>query len=206
MTSPVPKRFGDADPRERWQRRLQVIAWLATLLPILAFAFLTWQSIDLARENEARRMEIAKQGDVKAQLESEIAELTKQKETLSQEKEHYRSLADVKVVYYRRQNTPLVESALKGLGLNLELREGIRTIDKEADTLAYGPEVSQADCKAVATALIRAGFPIRRIAPAQTVREARLLQIYASGRTDPNAPLYTPERIERADVCSSAAR
>jgi len=191
------------------RRRAGLAAWGSVGLAAIVLAVLIGAGYyQLAQVRSARKTA----ADEVKTLETRAAALTIQVETLQREskrleddKQHYRALAGVKVVFYRAEDSDVIHSAFAKLGLDVELRAGVKTISKRADTLAFGPEVSESDCKAVAAALVTAGFPIRRIAPAQRITEARLLQIYASGKTQIDAPLYTVDRLKHEPVCRSGS-
>ena len=52
---------GAADPErfDRRQKRLLVVAWAATLLPLFAFAYLTWQSVALKGQVDSAKASVA---------------------------------------------------------------------------------------------------------------------------------------------------
>jgi cell division protein FtsB len=189
------------------RRRAGLAAWGSVGLAALVLAILIGLGYSqLAKVRQAADKEAARVTNLqklRATLEAQIASLQDDSKRLTEEKQHYRTLAGVKVVFYRAEDSDVIRSAFAKLGLDVELRAGVKTISKRADTLAFGPEVSESDCKAVAAALVTAGFPIRRIAPAQRITEARLLQIYASAKTQIDAPLYTVDRLQHEPVCRS---
>lgn len=182
----------------RRRRKAGAVAWGSVGLAALVMAVLIVTSYRHLREvRRAADGEAARVTDLQKQREALQGEIA----ALREEKQHYRTLAGVKVVFYRPEDSQLVQAAFDKLGLKVELRPGVKKIWKRADTLAYGPQVSEADCKAVAAALVTAGFPLRRIAPATKIKDARLLQIYASVQTDSTAPTFTLDRLKQEAVC-----
>jgi hypothetical protein len=191
-------------------RRLQVATWASILVPLMLFVYLTQQSVAVRRERDqvsvqVRELTQKRQAliDDQGRLREQIASLTRQKQELTADKSHYRTLAGIRVVFYREEDRTVIQSGLATLGLEAELRPNVQTIPQAANTLAFGPDVSVSDCKAVAVALVEAGFPLRRITPAAKIRDARLLQVYASAQTRTSAPVYTADRIQRERVCGA---
>ncbi|MEO8659010.1 MAG: hypothetical protein ABI693_11095 [Bryobacteraceae bacterium] len=191
------------------RRRAGLAAWGSVGLAALVLAVLIAVGYhQLAQVQKAKKTaadELQKLASQAAILNTQIKSLQLESKRLEDDKQHYRTLAGVKVVFYRAEDSDVIRSAFAKLGLDVELRAGVKTISKRADTLAFGPEVSESDCKAVAAALVTAGFPLRRIAPAEKITEARLLQIYASAKTLVGAPLYTVDRLQHEPVCRSGS-
>jgi cell division protein FtsB len=212
-----------ADPArfDRRQRFLLIIAWAATLLPLVAFAYLTWQSVELKREvDEARRdlttvqeniggahTELKKLEVARGQLEAQIAQLTRELDAQRTATQHYRDYAGIRIRFYRESDRAIVEQALVNLGFKIDSRLGqSKLIDLAPNTIAYGTDVAAQDLRDIAIALVKAGFPLKRIAPAQKQPDPKLIQIYASVESERQCGLLSIEDIRAGRTCGDIAR
>ena len=197
------------DPIERRQRRLFVIAWSATLLPLVPFAYLTWQSYLLNRDvetaqarldsarNELQTVEEQKRKATEA-LEQTTARLTVQQNVARE----YRRISNVKVRFYRESDRAVVEQALMQIGFTVDASLGQSTlINRQPNTIAYGKLVPLDDLWELAAELVKAGFPLKRIAPAIRQPDPQLIQIYASVESDQKCGLLSVEAIEMGKTC-----
>src|SRR5262245_54159491 len=96
---------------DRRQRRLIFIAWGATLLPLIPFAYLTWQSLLLNRDVRAARTSLdearAALQTVEQQKQKAMADLAETEGKLQTQRkvaEEYRRLSDIKVRFYRESD------------------------------------------------------------------------------------------------------
>jgi hypothetical protein len=183
----------DDESLERRQRRLLVLLWASTLLPLLAFGYLTWQSWTLGTQvQEAQDTLKREQGalaKVNEQKAAAIEQLTKLNADLKEQQRstaHYRDFAGIKVRFYRESDRAIVQKALVDQGFKIDASLGTSPlINRErANTLAYGSLVSKEDLKDIAVALVKADFPLQRIAPATRQPDPKLIQIYASEVSD----------------------
>jgi hypothetical protein len=209
----------------RRQKQLIALAWAVTMLPLLVFAYLTWQSIELKQDiAEARRTLKDAESDLrklkeergveeqrkneliaeKAKLEHELKPLRESAKTLGS----YRTEKGIRIQFYRESDRKFVTDALTKLGFDIDTRlghsplvEGVAT-----NTIAYGAEVSPADLRVIAVALVQAGFPLRRILPAIKQSDPKLIQITASPASESQCGLLTPEQIRAGSTCGSRQR
>ena len=206
----------------RKQRLLLIIAWVATLLPLIAFAFFTWQLLHLrgqVQEAEATATElnrkVASSQEMLNKLERDVrvhenrkteltAEILKNEKELAlqiQSTRQYRNLAGVRIRFYREADRKVVEDALKKLGFKIETELGkSRLLNRPADTITYGNDVSEADLRDIAVALVEAGFPLRYIAPSDKPVDGKLIQIIASVAADKCGAL-TVDKIRAGKKC-----
>ena len=202
-----------ADPEgfDRRQKYLLMFAWAATLLPLVAFAYLTWESIELKRkvDNErklvaqaqAERQELEK---TKTRLTEEIAKFEGKLDAQRKATQHYRDFAGIRIRFYRESDRAVVEQALVNLGFKIDSALGqSKLIDLQPNTIAYGRDVATEDLRDIALALVQAGFPLKRVAPAQTQPDPKLIQIYASKETDQKCGLLKPDDIRAGRVCGA---
>jgi hypothetical protein len=195
-----------ADPEgfDRRQKRLLVLAWAATLLPLLAFAYLTWESFDLKREVDETRAELKNLDQTKIKLKTEIEQLEGELKAQRNATRHYRDYAGIRIRFYRESDRAVVEKALVNLGFRIDSALGqSKLIDLEPNTIAYGRDVAPEDLRDIAVALVQAGFPLKRIAPAQTQPDPKLIQIYASTQTDRECGLLKLDEIRAGRVCGA---
>jgi cell division protein FtsB len=193
----------DPDDLDRQQRRRLAVAYAATLLPLIAFGYLTWQAArlneqvhDAQQTLEKANAGLAAVNSERAQAEQDLAKLKADLNTQRQATKHYRDMAGIKVRFYRESDRALVRSALIDEGFNVDASLGSsRLIDRDPNTLAYGSLVSEADLREIAAALVSKGFPLKRIAPAMTQPDPRLIQIYASTQSDRDCDVLTAEQV-----------
>jgi hypothetical protein len=213
MMAPSPPPT-DPDPFDRRQQRLLIVAWSATLLPLIAFAYLTWQSWTLAQQVQAQRNDVAQatmQTDAlegkKKDLEAQITELDAAIVAQRANTTHYRDVAGIRVQFYRESDREVVNRALETLGFKVETALGTsRLINAKPDTIAYGKLVADQDLRDIAVALIKAGFPLKRIAPAVTQPDPKLIQIYASAESDKSCGLLAVDQVLAGLTCGSRSR
>lgn len=192
---------------DRRQRRLLVLLWASTLLPLLAFGYLTWQSLQLNEQVQhaqdtldGAQKELA---SVNAQKTAALEALGKVNTDLKEQQRstaHYRDFAGIKIRFYRESDRAIVQKALVDQGFKIDASLGTSPlIDRErANTLAYGSLVSQEDVKDIAVALVKAEFPLQRIAPAIRQPDPKLIQIYASAVSDQRKCVVMTEAEIRA--------
>lgn len=208
----MPRRDDVVEPSDRMasrQQRLLVLAWTATLVPLLAFGYLTWQSWHLAQTvAESRRAVAAAESQVaaldarKTALDQEIAALAEQVAAQKRSTKHYRDLAGVRIQFYRASDRQLVDRALESLGFRLETSLGTsRLINASPNTIAFGSLVADEDLRDIAVALIDAGFPLKRMTPAVRQLDPRLIQIYASVDSDTDCQLLTAAQVRNGLRC-----
>jgi FtsZ-binding cell division protein ZapB len=201
---------------ERRQRLLLAGAWVATAIPLIAFAWLTYESVQLQKEVTQARAEVRKADDTLSSRQAEIRELEERKAALEAENatlgaaldaqrsstKHYRDFAGVRIQFYRESDREVVEKALASLGFRIETRLGTsRLIGSEPNTIGFGKLVSDEDLRDIAVALVQAGFPLKRIAPAVQQPDPRLIQIYASKASDDRCGLLTVDEIRAGRTC-----
>lgn len=199
----------NAESFERRQKRLVIFAWCATLLPLVAFAYLTWQSAKITQMNEDIQIGYEKKvkqvqalENQKAGIEADILKLKQELEAQRESTKHYRNFAGVKIRFYRESDRALVETALTRLGYNIDATLGTsKLIDMKPNTIAYGTLVSDQDLRDIAIALVEAGFPLKRIAPATRQPDPKLIQIYASAESENHCGLLNKALIEAGDTC-----
>lgn len=194
------------------QSKLLAIAWIATVLPLVAFAYLGWQAIDLKKKNVAAEARLIGLREQEAALKSQVAELDLRRQQLAsaldaqrQSTKYYRDFAGVRIQCYRESDREVAEEALKSLGFNIEARLGTSALmDRAPNTIAYGSEVSPWDPRDIAIALVNAGFPLKRIAPATIQPDPKLIQIYASAESDRSCKLLSVADIQAGKVCGGS--
>lgn len=197
------------DAFDRRQRRLFVIAWGATLLPLVPFTYLTWQSYVLNRDVQeaqarldAARTELLRVEAQKNKAVADLAETEGKLETQRSVAKEYRRLSNIKVRFYRESDRAVVEQALLGLGFVVDARLGQSPlISRQPNTIAYGKSVPLDDLWDMAIALVKAGFPLKRVTPAVRQPDPELIQIYASAESDATCGLLTVELLEKRSTC-----
>jgi hypothetical protein len=204
-TDPLPH----DEALDRRQRRLLVMVWASTLLPLLAFGYLTWQSVALNTQVQEAQDTLTKAAqqlaDVNAQKRAAIEQLGKLNADLKEQQRstaHYRDFAGIKIRFYRESDRAIVQKALVDQGFKIDASLGTSPlIARElANTVAYGSLVSQEDVKDIAVALVKAGFPLQRIAPAIRQPDPKLIQIFASAISDQrNCAVMTEAEIRAAE-------
>ena len=141
---------------DRRQRRLLVMVWASTLLPLLAFGYLTWQSLALNTQVQQAQDTLTKAEQQLAEVNGQMAAAIEQLGTLNADlKEqqrstaHYRDFAGIKIRFYRESDRAIVQKALVDQGFTIDASLGTSPlIARElANTLAYGSLVSQEDVK-----------------------------------------------------------
>ncbi len=207
--STVTPQTDAADGLDRRQQRLMLLAWSATLLPLVAFGYLTWQSWVLSEQVQSAQQTLeqarAALQTVQSQANQARADLEGTKVALDAQKQntiHYRRFAGIKIRYYRPSDRALVEKALAGQGFDVEAGLGSSAlIDREPSTLGYGERVSVEDRNDIAVALVTAGFPLKAIRAAERQRDPQLLQIYASAESDRRCGPLTVDLIRQGETC-----
>lgn len=209
------------DPFDRRQKRLLLLAWVATALPLAVFGYFTWASWNLHQELASTRKSLAevqqKSADEtkalaelksrKDRLESEIARLESDLKVQRDSTKHYRDVADIRIQFYRESDREVVERALVKLGFKLETKLGqSKLIDSKANSIAYGKLVYPKDLRDIAVALVDAGFPLKRIYPAQVQPDPNLIQIYASAESDRSCGLLSVTEIRAGTTCGALRR
>jgi len=196
-------------------RRLQWIAWSTTLLPLLVFGALTWQTArvnsqlnETIRTRDENRAALVPLKDEQARLEQTKAELTRDIEALSNNVAHYRALADLRLQFYRETDRAIVERALDKLGFKLDAQLGnsvqTKLITGPPNSIAFGKRVSSEDLEAVVDALLRAGLPLRRIARAVVAvdePDARLIQVFPSVDAERECGRLSIEQVRQKVFC-----
>ena len=183
----------DETALDRRQRRLLVMTWAATLLPLVAFGYLTWQSLQLNEgvqraqaTLEQARKDLASVNIQKAAAFEELGRANADLKEQQRSTAHYRDFAGIRILFYREADRELVRKALVDQGFQIDASLGTAPlINRErANTLGYGSMVSHEDVKDIAVALVTAGFPLQRIAPATRRPDPKLIQVYASAASD----------------------
>jgi hypothetical protein len=212
-----------ADPFDRRQKRLLLVAWGATLLPLAAFGYLTWASWNMHQDVQSAKRELAaSQGELervkasraaeakaldelksrKQALESDLARLSADLAAQRDSTKHYRDVANIRVQFYRESDRETVNAALEKLGFRVETSLGrSKLIDRKPNSIAYGKLVSQQDLRDIAVALVDARFPLKRIYPAQVQPDPHLIQIYASAESDRSCGLLSVKEIRDGLTC-----
>lgn len=209
VTPPFESPAADPEALLRRQKSLLVIAWTATLLPLAAFGYLTWQSLELNKRVQTAQQTLdasaAKAAELDAKRKALAAEIEQLSEKLDAQRaatKHYRDLAGIRIQFYRAEDRAVVEKALVKLGFRLETNLGVsRLIDLKPNTIAYGSLVSDKDLRDIAVALVEAGFPLKRIAPAIKQPDPQLVQIYASAQSDRECGSLTVVEIRDGRTC-----
>jgi hypothetical protein len=194
---------------ERRQRRLMLLAWGATVLPLIAFAYLSWQSWTLRQENAQAQAQIdsvrAEHDGLATRVEqarTELQELNAELTAARASAKHYRDFAGIRIRFYRDSDRAVVEKALSRLGYNIDTELGTSSlIDRQPNTIGYGRLVAEQDYRDIAIALVEAGFPLKRIAPAERQPDPKLIQIYASALSDRECGLLTVDAIRAERTC-----
>jgi len=194
---------------ERRQRRLMLLAWGATVLPLIAFAYLSWQSWTLRQENAQAQAQIdsvrAEHDGLATRVEqarTELQELNAELTAARASAKHYRDFAGIRIRFYRDSDRAVVEKALASRGYNIDTELGTSSlIDRQPNTIGYGRLVAAEDYRNIAIALVEAGFPLKRIAPAERQPDPKLIQVYASALSDRECGLLTVEAIRAERTC-----
>jgi hypothetical protein len=202
------------DRRQKW---LLWMAWGATVVPLLVFAYLTWASYDMRRELrvmqkeleeaqhtlEKKKKELGEVEKKKAELEKQTAKLAVDLDAQRNSAKHYRDYAGVRIVFYRESDRKMVEGALRRLGFKVEDAKlgSSKLISRDPNTIAYGNLVSTQDLRDIAIALVQEKFPLKRIAPATKQPDPKLIQIYASTESDAACGLLTVEQVKAGETC-----
>lgn len=202
-----------SDAYERRQRRLQLLIWATTLIPMVVFALLTWQSWQMQKQSASLNSEIeTKQSTLdalNAQLgtaRAAVAKAEQEAEAQRASAKHYRDFAGIKVRFYRNSDRAVVEKALTGLGFNIDSELGTsQLINREPNSIGFGSLVSDEDLRDIAVALVDAGFPLKRIAPAQRQPDPKLVQIYASVESDRSCGLLKVAEVRAGKRCGDLA-
>jgi hypothetical protein len=183
------------DRLDRRQKRLFTLAWAATLLPLVAFAYLTWHLVRVQSEVGALETK-------KADLQREIGEIQSDLAAQTAATKYYRDFAGVRIQFYRERDRAVVESALRRKGFNVEARRGVsQLLDRDPNAIAYGGAVAPEDLRDIAIALVEGGFPLKRIAPATRQPDPKLIQVYASAAADESCGLLTVDQIRAGATC-----
>lgn len=195
-----------ADPErfDRRQKYLLAFAWAATLLPLVAFVYFTWESVELKREVDRAKTDLQSLEKTRAQLKAEIAQLAGELDSQRKATQYYRDYAGIRIRFYRESDRAVVEKALVNLGYRIDSTLGqSKLINLGANTIAYGRDVAPEDLRDIAVALVRAGFPLKRVAPAQTQPDPKLIQIYASAESERECGLLNVEDIRAGRQCGA---
>jgi cell division protein FtsB len=201
-----PEEFGSPG---RTQKRLLLLAWASTIFPLIAFAYLTWQSYQLAQtataaraQVSAARAELENLREQRATLEKQITETKATLALQGKITKQYRDVAGVRIQFYRESDRATVEKALEGLGYRVDTNLGAsRLIDRSPNTIAYGSSVPVEDLRDIALALMRAGFPLKGITRAMVQPDPKLIQIFASARSDRECGLLTEALVRAGETC-----
>jgi cell division protein FtsB len=190
------------DPIERRRQLLFLLAWAATLLPLVVFGYLTYQAYDMQQQLQSRRSEVE---ELEAKRQALIEDISKLETDLQSQREstkHYRDVADIRVQFYRESDRAVVQKALMSLGFRVDSNLGRSAlIDRQPNTIAFGKLVSEPDLREIAAALIEAGFPLKRIAPAIRQPDPKLIQVYASAESDRSCGLLSVEQVRAGNTC-----
>jgi len=191
------------DPFDRRQKWLLVIAWGATLLPLVAFGYLTWKSYHMSLQLEAAETDLQETLAEIRELEKKKAELSADLTAQRESTKYYRDWAGVHVRFYRESDRKVVEGALRKLGFKVEDVDlgHSKLIDRFPNTIGHGKLVANQDLRDIGAALIQEGFPLKRIAPAQKQPDPKLIQIYASVESDESCGLLTVEQVRAGETC-----
>jgi hypothetical protein len=206
---PPPPEVARAEALDRRQRLLLAAAWGATLLPLVAFAYLTWQSVHLNRlvHDAQHTLQTAKDEfeavkRQKAEADAELAQVNTALQAQRESTRHYRDFAGIRIRFYRESDRAIVEKALVNLGFQIDATLGRSAlINRQPNTIGHGALVSPEDLRDIAVALVSAGFPLKRIAPAVRQTDPKLIQIYASAESDARCGLLRVEEIRAGTTC-----
>jgi cell division protein FtsB len=209
------------------QKRLFVAAWAATLLPLAVFGYLTWQSVTMHRELVKLASETSTLQSQKSDLQQQTSALEQSVHDLNEERDklqkevtkrgtdltaqratttHYRNVAGIRVQFYRESDRQVVMQALSNLGFKVDPVLAQSTLIHSApDTIAFGKEVAQNDLREIASALVNAEFPLKRITPAERQRDPKMIQIYASASSAAKCGLLKLEDISAGRTCGALA-
>lgn len=170
-------------------RKLQRWAWISVVVPLALFVSLCVLTLlkareynRLSQESNALRTQIRLQ---ETELEAQTQQIADKQAAINIVKAGSPGVRP-KVVIYRSVIAGRVNYALGELGYNVELRsdQGNPSLaSKPVDTLSYGCAVTNEDIRTVATALTKAGMPIRRIEAAERKKDPNLIQLVASSLT-----------------------
>ena len=137
--------------------RLLALAWFATLLPAVSFAYLTWETVGLERQRKVAEQGLTELATERAELEalkdSLTAEIDSQRAVIRQQDdaikeqerntEHYRGLANLTVQYYREADREVIDRAFEHLGFKLAVKRGESAlVPGEPNTIAFGERAS----------------------------------------------------------------
>lgn len=205
----MPSEIDSPDSADRRQRRLLVIAWSATLLPLVPFIYLTWQSVVLNRDVQQAQDRLTEARDELQKVEEqrkgameELAQTSAKLEVQRNVAKEYRRISNIRVRFYRESDRAVVQQALEGLGFAVDASLGQSTlINRQPNTIAYGKLVPLDDLWEIATALVKAGFPLKRLAPAVRQPDPQLIQIYASAESDAKCGPLTVDLLQKAETC-----
>ena len=194
---------------DRRQRRVLVAAWAATMLPLVAFGYLVWQSVKVHQETSRVRHELQQKLSELEDLERVKRETQKQIDALQgdlkaqrESTKHYRDVAGVQIQFYRESDREVVKKALVTLGFAVDSRLGqSRLVDRQPNTIAYGSLVSHEDLREIAVALVNAGFPLKRITRAVRQPDPRLIQVYASFESDRQCGVMSASQVRAGETC-----
>ena len=199
------------------QRQLQRLAWGATLLPIAVVLGLGWFATQQLAHKQRELADVGKlladNERAAARLTGEIQELERTRAALNQDlaeqrlnTAHYRAFAGMRIQYYRPGDRQIIERALSRYQFKIELKQGnAQVISLEPNTIAHGSDVSSQDLEDIACALVEAGFPLKRVVPATRIREARLVQVFASARTDRDCGPLSVDHVRAGLTCGPRA-
>jgi len=189
---------------DRRQKRLLGAAWAATLLPLIAFAYLTWESWKLNQQVDAAKTQLMELDTKKKELEAELRRTEEDLRAQRSSAKHYRDVTGIQIRFYRESDREIVQNALVNLGFKVDTNLGRSTlIDREPNTIAYGRLVSTEDLREIAAALVQAGFPLKRIAPAVRQPDPKLIQIYASAESERACGLLSVDQIRAGMTCGN---
>ena len=153
----------------------------------------------------------AERADLEAKLagaQQQVAVAQDQAAKAEEKATLYRTLAGIKIRFYRAEDRDVLQNALAAKGFRLEVGQiaqgNARLLDRKANAIAYGARVAPQDLADIATALVDAGFPLRKIQKATHVPEENLIQIYASAAADTECGLLTIEQIRAGETCGTA--
>jgi hypothetical protein len=182
------------------EKKLQRWIWISVLVPFALFtALMVMVSRELKTLSDLKQQSEGLQKEIvgnQEKIEKQRQELEKNDLALNAYKSQ-RSGEAPKIMYYRSSIGPTVIGALQQLGFKPTVEENVQQANpalsgKAADTLVYGCAVSEQDIRVIASALIKAGIHIRRIAVARKKLDPLLVQLVASPLSDPNQPDIDP--------------
>lgn len=179
------------------------LAWGSTLLPLAFFAYFTIETYDLrertAKLSEEAELLSAKKADLEKQIDdlsNKLQDTAKELQNTANSNAYYRKLVGIRVRYYRPSDAPRAARVATRLGLDVaEFTElGQSTlVSLDPNNLSYGSNIAPDDLIEIALAFLAEGFPLKRIAPATRVQDAKLIQVIASVAADRCRLLTEPE-------------